>query len=137
MWNTIVTCRLSCGGFQATGLVKDVNGIHSLTFSSADNPSVSSNNDSVIYQFLGKTVLLVVHVSGSPIPQAADIRWYRNGTIITDQDPKLMLSNDHTQLTIKHIGTEYYGIYQCNVTTSAGTQAYNFTLIQPSESVVY
>lgn len=98
---------------------------------------MSSDNNSVIYQLPGETVHIVVHVSGSPIPQAADIRWYRNGSLITDQDSKLILSLDRTQLTIEQIGTEYYGAYQCIVTTSAGTDSYNFTLMQPSESIVY
>ena len=70
-------------------------------------------------------------MSGNPVPLPSDIQWYRNDVLIDDMDSSLTLSIDRTMLTISNIMGDYYGIYQCKVTTSAGTRYHNITITQP------
>jgi len=98
--------------------------------SSADNPSISSDNSTLLHARPGSTLQLVVKVLGEPSPQPSNIVWYRNGTLIME-DQQLDLSYDHMRLTIRNIGTQLYGVYQCNVTTTAGSSSFNFTIERP------
>lgn len=100
---------------------------------SIENPSVSSDNATMLYAKPGATVQLVVYVFGIPDPRADEIVWYRNDTLITQSVP-FTLSHDHLRLTINNIGTQYYGVYHCNVTTSNGTSSYFFTIMRPCKS---
>ena len=93
---------------------------------------MSSDNASSIYALPDTTVQLVVNVLGSPTP---DIVWFRDHTLITDQDQNLILSANHKQLTIRNIGTQYYAIYQCYVRNTAGVDSYNFTIQRAGKSV--
>ncbi|XP_065905006.1 hemicentin-2-like isoform X2 [Dysidea avara] len=95
-----------------------------------DNPSVFSNT-TTLFPPVGTSVTLLVHVSGNPVPLPSDIQWYRNDVLIDDMDSSLTLSIDRTMLTISNIMGDYYGIYQCKVTTSAGTRYHNITITQP------
>lgn len=95
---------------------------------------MSSDNSSLIYAVLSNAVHLVIHVFGNPLPQANDITWYHNNTMITNQDG-LILSDDRTELTIENIGIQQYGVYRCMVTTSAGTNNQSFTIKRCRESM--
>ena len=102
-----------------------------------DNPSVHTDNVTSLYATPGSTLQLVVHILGDPMPRADQIIWYRNDTLISVHDQQLIVSPDRTQLTIINIGTQYYGVYQCNVTTSAGTRSQHFSILRPCKSVMY
>jgi len=96
----------------------------------AVNPSVFSNI-TLLYPLVGTSVTIWVQVSGNPVPQPGDIKWYRNDVLINDEDSSLTLSQDHTTLIINNIMGDYYGIYRCRVSTSAGTRYHNVTITQP------
>jgi len=85
----------------------------------------------MLFPPVGTSVTLLVHVSGNPVPLPSDIQWYRNNVLIDNMDASLILSLDRTQLMISNIMSDYYGIYQCKVSTSAGTRYHNITITQP------
>ena len=96
---------------------------------------MSTTNATSYHPRPGSSLQLMVHILGDPAPRVDQIMWYRNDTLITVHDQQLALSHDRTQLTIRNIGTQYYGVYQCNVTTSAGTRSQFFSIMRPCESV--
>ena len=100
-----------------------------------ENPSVTTKNTTSLYAAPGSSLQLVVNILGNPMPQADQIMWYRNDSLITE-DQYLIISNDHMQLTIRNVGTQYYGVYQCNVTTTAGTRSQTFHIKRPCKSVI-
>lgn len=101
-----------------------------------ENPSVTTDNATLLYAVPGSSLQLVVNILGDPVPRADQIIWYRNDTLITIQDQQLIISHDRTQLTIMNVATQYYGVYRCNVMTNAGTRSQSFHIKRPCKSVI-
>ena len=107
-----------------------------LMCSFTENPSVTTNNATSLYAVPGSSLQLVVNILGVPVPQVDQIVWYRNDSRI-EPDQHLIISHNRTRLTIRNIGTPYYGTYQCNVTTDAGTRSQSFRIDRPCKFVIH
>ena len=86
----------------------------------------------MVYASQGSNATLSVTVTGTPTPTEDNISWYFEGDPL-HPGSRHSFATSNRELTIASVETGDYGMYMCEVNTTAGTARATITLAKLGE----